>query len=157
MIQITRKYFAHLPRWYYSLLAALHNFDTAFHGSCHKPEHNWVYFHDRNMIECYTGFWLSLCICNELFERLILGLNQGPFLLGPLHYFRVSIPSQLVASIRDPNTSIEILRDPLLMSGSRLHVQLVENFLIQHHFYMLLLYISHAVDGLVCLLFFHHS
>ena len=72
-------------------------------------------------------------------------------------FFRVSIPSQLFLSIQSQNTFIEILGDTLLMSGSRLHVQLVEEFLVQHHFNMLLLYISNAINGLVCLFFFHHS
>ena len=69
------------------------------------------------------GICLSLCIENEHFKGLILGLERGQFLLGSLYYFRFFIPSQLVSSIRGPNTSIEVLVDALLRSGSRLHVQ----------------------------------
>ena len=155
-MQIIRKCFVHLPWWYHSLLVAPQNFESALHGSCHKPEHNWLHFYDKNMIEYYTGFWLSICICNELFKGLIMGLDRGPLLLNPF-FFRVSIPSQLFLSIQGLNTFTEIVGDTLLMSGSRLHVQLVEEFLVQHHFHMLLLYISNAINGLVCLFFFHHS
>ena len=108
-----------LHQWCHSYLAVPHNFDTALHGSCHRPEHNWVHFFDKIMIEYFTGFWLSVCICNEHFEGSILRLDRGQLLLGPLHYFRVSIPSQVVVSIQGPNTSTEILGDAFLMSGSR--------------------------------------
>ena len=45
-----------------------------------------------------------------------MGMNQGQFLLGPLHYFCIYIPNQQVASIQSPDNSIEILGDALLMN-----------------------------------------